>query len=505
MSYRDSQRYRKVYSYYRPVPRVPDNNFTIDKEYVDLALQGLDWKQSVRVATTSNIFVDSSISSIDGVTLADEDRVLVKNQNSPEENGIYVWYSSTQMLVRALDAQQDTLTSGAACYVEEGPLAGSAWLLSTQDPITVGTTSQTWVQFGASSIFTVSAQSAKTPLSATFGGNLYPNQVGSDVFFFVSGSTDQKSVFGGDVVVSGSLVVNGELFAQVDLIDVSGSIVASDGLTGSLTSLPNGDPYLVAGPWINLATNSLGQIEISSSFVQEHFFTITGSHAKSTSSIALGSDFIYADQRGSDVFFYVSGSLDGKNKTVFGGDVRVSGTLALGTGSAYIRIQDQGDVVLSPHKDYIYAGSDVFFFVSGSPGDSNKSLFGGDVKSSGSMVGLGGFTGSLTQLSDGTAYLRAGSGVEITTGSRGQVTVSLSPAPKLVWNEKVGRGNGVDTIFKLKYAPCSSDTAMVFIDGVLQEHSVDLVISDFSIVGQFIIFNFIPEAGTKIVVTYSYM
>ena len=388
MSYRDAQRFRKIYSYYRPLPRVSDN-FPVDKDYVDQSLGGLDWKQSVRIAPDTNIDISSTLLSLDGYTLQDEDRILLKSQSSAGENGIYIWYENVQKLARTLDASQTELSSGAACYVEEGSNAGTVWLLETNDPITVDVTPQTWVK-----------------------------------------------IFGG---------------------------------------------------------------------IADNFFTIDGSHAKSTSSIALGTDFIYANQRGSDVFFYVSGSLDGANKTVFGGDVRVSGTLALGTGSAYITVQDHGDVVLSPHKEHIYAGRDVFFFVSGSPGDSNKSLFGGDVKSSGSMVGLGGFTGSLTQLSDGSAYLRAGSGVEITTGSRGQITVSLAAAPKMVWNEKVGTGNGIDTIFKLKYAPCSSDTAMVFIDGVLQEHSVDLTISDFSISGQFIIFNFVPEVGTKIVVTYSYM
>lgn len=63
------------------------------KGYVDNALEGLKPKQAVRVATTANITIATDLNvgdSIDGVTLADGDRVLVKNQTAAENNGIYV-------------------------------------------------------------------------------------------------------------------------------------------------------------------------------------------------------------------------------------------------------------------------------------------------------------------------------------------------------------------------------------------------------------------------------
>ena len=72
------------------------------------------------------------------------------------------------------------------------------------------------------------------------------------------------------------------------------------------------------------------------------------------------------------------------------------------------------------------AGSDVYFHVSGSIGGAAKSLFGGDLVSSGTITAKAGFSGSHTQLADGTSFLVAGTNVTITSASSGQVTISAS-------------------------------------------------------------------------------
>ena len=225
-SYRDSQRYRKTYSYYRPVPR-PEimATGTISEQ----ALRELDWKQSVRAGSTADITILSTLTVLDGVTLNDGDRVLIKDQLTSSENGIYDYSAVTQLLSRSPDAVQGTLSSGAACYIEEGSQAGSAWLLASIDPIVVGTTPLTWVLFGGSSIFVTSGQNARTIYSASFGGTQYPDQVGTDIFFYVSGSSEQKAVFGGDTVVSGVLSGSTGIFLS-DLLEVGGNVE----ITGSL-------------------------------------------------------------------------------------------------------------------------------------------------------------------------------------------------------------------------------------------------------------------------------
>ena len=91
---------------------------------------------------------------IDGVTLADGDRVLVKNQSTASQNGIYVVGSSP---ARSTDMDDDVeVTGGTFVFVEEGTAnADNGYVISTDGTITVGSTAFTWTQFsGAGQITT---------------------------------------------------------------------------------------------------------------------------------------------------------------------------------------------------------------------------------------------------------------------------------------------------------------------------------------------------------------
>lgn len=120
------------------------------KSYVDSLANGLDWKASCRVATTANLAVLSTSLIIDGVTTTTGDRVLVKNQTSGADNGIYV-ASNSGAWSRSADANTSAkVTSGLAVAVTEGTTQGdSIWVLTTNDPITLNTTSLTFSQISA--------------------------------------------------------------------------------------------------------------------------------------------------------------------------------------------------------------------------------------------------------------------------------------------------------------------------------------------------------------------
>lgn len=141
------------------------------KNYVDTIKQGLDVKDSVRVATTSNLSATYSsgvltassngVISIDGVTLALNDRVLVKNQSDAKQNGIYYVSqvgssSSPWKLTRAPDADtSDKVTAGLYVWVTEGNTnADSGWILTTNDPITLDTSTLTFTQFSGAGMIT---------------------------------------------------------------------------------------------------------------------------------------------------------------------------------------------------------------------------------------------------------------------------------------------------------------------------------------------------------------
>lgn len=122
--------------------------------YVNTKLDGRSWKQLVRAATTTNGTLSTAFANgqvIDGVTLATGDRILIKNQTTGSQNGIYTVNASGSP-TRATDADTGAELVNATCYVSEGSAnADSQWTCSTNAPITVGSTSLSWVQIGSAS------------------------------------------------------------------------------------------------------------------------------------------------------------------------------------------------------------------------------------------------------------------------------------------------------------------------------------------------------------------
>ena len=137
----------------------------VSKEYVDAVKVGLDFKDSVRVATTgSNISLSSAPAAIDGVTLSSDDRVLVKDQSSGAENGIYVFNGSGSAMTRATDADANAeVTSGMFTFVTEGSVnADSGFVLTTDGSITVGSTALAFAQFSGAGQITARTGMTKT-------------------------------------------------------------------------------------------------------------------------------------------------------------------------------------------------------------------------------------------------------------------------------------------------------------------------------------------------------
>lgn len=117
-------------------------------EQLNAALEAIAWKDNVRVSTTGNINLSSPGSTIDGVTMAASDRVLVKSQTSVPANGIYIWNGAASAMTRALDASTFDELESAVVTVDEGStLAGTSWR-QTQVNGTIGTNDNIWVAFG---------------------------------------------------------------------------------------------------------------------------------------------------------------------------------------------------------------------------------------------------------------------------------------------------------------------------------------------------------------------
>lgn len=210
-----------------------DINDAASKSYVDATANGLDVKASVRAATTAAGTLASDFANgdaIDGVTLATNDRILIKDQADGSENGIYT-VNASGAPTRATDFDADAeVTAGAFTFVEEGTTNGdTGHVLSTNGSITVGSTSMAFTQFSGAGLLTAGTGLTKTGNTLdVIGGNgivANANDMAIDI------AADSALAFSG-----------GKLDVTVDLSDstndVTGTLAAGNGGTG-VTSLGN--------------------------------------------------------------------------------------------------------------------------------------------------------------------------------------------------------------------------------------------------------------------------
>jgi len=232
------------------------------KAYVDATATGLDVKQSVRLATTANLTATASgtglgktltnsgtqaVFAVDGVTAVVGDRVLVKNQTTTANNGVYTvttvgTISTNWVLTRATDADNSTpateVTSGMFTFIEEGStLANTGWVLSTTGTITLDTTGLTFSQFSGAGTYLASGGVQLT-------GNTFSVNLGTNSSLTTTGNTLQvNSTIAGDglTYTNGVIDVVGtsnRISVSADAIDISSSYVGQATITtlGTVTT-----------------------------------------------------------------------------------------------------------------------------------------------------------------------------------------------------------------------------------------------------------------------------
>jgi hypothetical protein len=126
------------------------------KAYVDSATEGLHIHESVVAATTANVNLANALENgdtLDGITLATGNRILVKNQTTTSENGIYVVQASGQP-VRATDFDTATeVDSGDFVFVYSGTANASTGWVQTNRPATIGTDPIVFTQFSGAGTY----------------------------------------------------------------------------------------------------------------------------------------------------------------------------------------------------------------------------------------------------------------------------------------------------------------------------------------------------------------
>lgn len=188
------------------------------KAYVDNLIAGLDWKQAVHAATIANISLTSAPSSIDSHTLNSGERVLVKDQSTQSENGIYQFNGTGNAMTRTTDADTWAELVGAVVYVEQGSTnQGTKWNNTNISGGTIGVTSVT---------FTVFAAAGSLSGSGTTGYNAYwtsSNNLAGEQYI----STDRGGLGVSATAFTGLLKFSSGVASAASLVDADVSATAA--------------------------------------------------------------------------------------------------------------------------------------------------------------------------------------------------------------------------------------------------------------------------------------
>lgn len=318
------------------------------KAYVDAIKQGLDVKDSVRVATTAAGTLATDFENgdtVDGVVLSTGDRILIKDQAAGAENGIYV-VAASGAPSRASDADVSAeVTPGMFVFVEEGTTnADSGWILTTDSPITLDTTALSFAQFSGAG--QVSAGNGLSKTGNTLDVNVDDStiEISADTLRVKdAGITNAKIATGIDATkIADGSVTNAEFQyiggltsdAQTQLNAKLGNVV--EDTTPQLGGDLDVSGFAVEDPDANLVLagqNSVRRAKQASksSFVDEEYIHSISLSGSQTDTVITALTFAHATYEGCEIVYKV--------KEATSGDIRI-GTIRVVTNGTAVALND---------------------------------------------------------------------------------------------------------------------------------------------------------------------
>lgn len=215
------------------------------KQYVDAAANNIQWKQQVRVATTVAGTLITSFangSTIDGILLVTGDRILIKNQVSASENGIYI-VAVAGAPARSSDADTFAELNGASVYVTAGTANATKGFIQTAT-LTSLSDNQTWVQNFGTGLYVASGQGITL--------------TGSTFAFQIDGSTLSQSASGAKVATGG--VTNNEVNASAAI-----AVTKIAAITASRAVVSDGSGFISPA---STTSTQIGYLSTTTSDVQ---------------------------------------------------------------------------------------------------------------------------------------------------------------------------------------------------------------------------------------------
>lgn len=214
--------------------------------YVDGVAQGLEVKLACRVASTANITIATPGATIDGVTMVAGDRVLLKDQSTGSQNGIYIWNGAASAMTRSPDTDTSAeMQPGMFTFIEEGTVnADSGWVLTTNAPITLNTTALVYSQFSGAGQITAGAGMTKSGNTLDVGGTTNRITVAADTVDIAATYVGQTSITTLGTVTAGTW--NGT------------AVGVANGGTGQTTAKAARETGLTAAGYYSSATHGAG-------------------------------------------------------------------------------------------------------------------------------------------------------------------------------------------------------------------------------------------------------
>ena len=266
----------KTFSSSPVVPTPSGSTDAANKAYVDTAVaagvNGLTWKQSVRVATTANGTLSSAFANgqtVDGVTLSTGDRILIKNQSSGAENGIYT-VNASGAPTRATDADTGAEMLQATVSVQEGTTnADTTWVCTTNATITLGSTALTFTQLSGAGI----PDGDKGDVTVSSSGTVWTVDNDAITYAKIQNVSATDRILGRDTAGAGDieeLTVSGGL-------EFTGTGIQRSALTGDVTATAGSSSTTIANDAVtyakmqnvSAASKLLGRGDSGSGDVQE--------------------------------------------------------------------------------------------------------------------------------------------------------------------------------------------------------------------------------------------
>jgi len=304
------------------------------KAYVDGLANGLDVKASVRAATTANITL-SNTQTIDGVALSVGDRVLVKDQSTGSQNGIYVVASGSWTRATDFDNTPGTEVSpGTFFFVEEGTAqADNGYVVTNDTAITIGTTAIVFSQFSGAGQITAGAGLTKSGNTLDVVGTASRITVNSDSVDIAATYVGQTSIttlgtiatgtwqgtligatYGGTGVNNGSNTITlGGSFTHTGAHTLGLTTTANTSVTlpttGTLATLAGSETFTNK----TLTTPTINGAALSGTFSGAHTKSgiVTFSSATASSSTSTGAVVISAGGLGVAGTIYVGTNITG--------------------------------------------------------------------------------------------------------------------------------------------------------------------------------------------------